>query len=80
MKKTQSPNNQKAVDFFIKTKQKIAMCIDILVEPEQLELHFFFFFFVSIVFSFLDFEFRKDDDVSVEKKSIKLRGIKEEIN
>ena len=28
----------------------------------------------------MDFEFRKDDDASVEKKSIKLRGIKEEIN
>ena len=34
MKKTQSPNNQKAIDFFIKTKQNRAMYIDKPVEPE----------------------------------------------
>ena len=53
------------------------MYINIPVELEQLELHFCF---VSKVFSFLDFEFRKDDDDSVEKKYIELRGIEEEIN
>ena len=36
MKKTQSPNNQKVVDFFIKTKYKRVMYIDIPVEPKQL--------------------------------------------
>ena len=78
MKKTQSLNNQIANDLFIKTKQKRAMYINIPVELEQLELYFCF---VSKVFSFLDFEFRKDDDDdSVEKNDIELRGIEEEIN
>ena len=48
------------------------MYIDKPVEPKQLELHFCF------CFSFLDVEFRKDDDDSVEKKNIELRGIEEE--
>ena len=74
MKKTQSPNNQKAIDFLIKIKQKRAMYIDKPVEPKQLELHFCF------CFSFLDVEFRKDDDDSVEKKNIELREIEEEVN
>ena len=54
------------------------MYINIPVELEQLELYFCF---VSKVFSFLDFVFRKDDDDdSVEKNDIELRGIEEEIN
>ena len=76
MKKTQSPNNQKVVDFFIKTKQKRAMYIDIPVEL-NLNNQNCTFVFVSKAFSFLDFEFRKDDDASVEKKNIELRGIEE---
>ena len=56
------------------------MYIDILVELEQLELHFCTFVFVTKVFSFSDFEFRKNDDDGVEKKNIELRGIDEEIN
>ena len=76
MKNTQSSNNQKTIDFFIKTKQERAMCIDILVEQDNQNCTFVF---GSKVFSFLDFEFRKDDD-SVEKKNIKLRGIEEKIN
>ena len=71
MKKTQSPNNQKAVDFFIKTKQKRAMYIDIPIESEQIRIALLF------LYPFLDFEFRKDDDASVEKKNIELRGIEE---
>ena len=38
------------------------------------------FVFISKVFPFLGFEFLKDDDDSVEKKNIELKGIEEEIN